>query len=141
MKKGLAIFLGLFVIAGIFFGPDIIEAIKKNSQFNKTFSVYTSLLVSGDYANAYKISCPEFQEKISYDSYVEIHSLLESNRGKLIDIEKGRQEVSGKGTPRNWTAVLNTNHIYVQDPCSFRYTFHLIEGKWKLFAMKQIETE
>lgn len=141
MKKGLAIFIGICVIAIIINAPGMIEAIKKGNEFRKTFSSYKSLIVRGDYANAYELCCQEFHDKISYDYFVKIHTGLESNRGKLIDIEKGGMEVSGKGSPMEWTAVLNTEHVYEQDSCSFRYTFHLIDGQWELFALKQIETE
>ena len=138
MKIVLAILIGIFLILSIIYAPDIIDAIKKHNQFNQAFSAYASSLERKDYSKTYEICSPEFQDKISYDTFVEIHTYLESNKGKLINIEKGRMEVSGTGSPRKWTAVLNTKHVYQHDACSFRYTFHLINGKWKLFAMKQL---
>jgi len=130
--------LGFAIFAFAITTPGIIEGRKQKKAVDATFDAYSRALVSGDYANAFQFCGDEFKRSVPFDEFVEKLRELQSGLGRLKAIENEGTFVHGKGSPTEWTAVIEARQLYEKGDRHFVCEFHLENGNWRLFGCKQV---
>lgn len=118
--------------------PGIIQGRKQKRAVDATFEAYSQALVTGDYVGAYQLCGEAFKDSISFEVFVEKQRELQSSYGKLKALERKDTYVHGKGSPMEWTAIIEMNQRYEKGDLHSVCEFHLEDNGWKLFGCKQV---
>jgi len=111
--------LGFAVFALALNTPGIIEGRKQKKAVDATFAAYSNALVAGDYTNAFQFCGDEFKRSVSLEAFVEKQHEAQTSLGKLKAFENKGTFVHGKGSPMEWTAVIEARQLYEKgDLCS-----------------------
>jgi hypothetical protein len=131
--------VGAFAIIALAINtPGIIQGRKQKKAVDATFDAYSHALVLGDYARGYQLCGEAFQYSTSFEAFAGKQRELQSRFGPLKRMENKGTYVHGKGSPMEWTAVIDTHHLYEKGDLHAVCEFHLEDNGWKLFGCKQV---
>ena len=118
--------------------PGIMQGRKQKRAVDAAFNVYSRALVSGDYAGAYQLCGDAFRDATSFEAFAGKQRELQSSFGRLKAIENESTYVHGKGSPMQWTAVIDARELYERGDLHSVCEFHLEDAGWKLFGCKRV---
>jgi hypothetical protein len=118
--------------------PGIIQGRTQKKAADMAFSSYSKALLVGDYAGAYQLCGDGFRRSTSFESFVEEQRESTSSLGRLETIENKGTFVHGRGSPMQWTAVIEARELHEKGDIHLACELHLENGGWKLFGCKQV---
>jgi len=130
--------LALVVFALALNAPGILEGQKQKKAVIAAFEEYSHALVSNDYARAFQFCGNEFTRSVPFEVFVDRQRELESSLGKLKATENKGTFVHGKGSPMEWTAIIETRQQYERGDIHLVCELHLEDGGWRLFGCKKV---
>jgi hypothetical protein len=118
--------------------PGIIEGRKQKKAVDATYAAYSNALVAGDYASAFQFCGDEFKRSVPFEAFTEKQYAIQAGLGKLKAAENKGTFVHGKGSPMEWTAVIETRLLYEKGDLHLVCELHLENGNWKVYGCKQV---
>lgn len=141
MSKSRKIIYGVLafaVLALALNAPGMIEGRKQRKAVDAAFTAYSNALVAGDYTTAFQFCGDEFKRSVPLDAFTQKQHEVQTGLGKLKAAENKGTFVHGKGSPLEWTAVIETRQLYEKGDLHLVCELHLENGSWKVFGCKQV---
>jgi hypothetical protein len=137
-KYGLYAIAGIWVVAMIALAPLFFEAHRETKEVLREFDEYSASLVSQHFDEAYQHCGADFRNATPFDEFVSFHQSLETRLGRLMSVKRSGFNVQGGGTPIVWRAVIDADLVYEKKTLRFEFVYHREDGRWILFATRQL---
>ncbi len=118
--------------------PGMIELWRQKKVVERAFSGYAAALVNEKFEEAYGYCGKDFREATPFEAFVSQQRALRSKFGTLKLVKQEGIEVSGRGSPTRWRAVINAGLEYETKTLGFTYEFRFEDGHWTLLGYKQM---
>jgi hypothetical protein len=114
--------------------PELIEVWPERKVVQQTFSTYAEALVNQRFEEAYGYQSREFQETISFDSFVQYQRDVQAKFGVLKSVTQRGMTVRKLRTPSRWRATIVADFQYERARTSFTFELHRENDRWKVFS-------
>jgi nuclear transport factor 2 (NTF2) superfamily protein len=116
--------------------PELIAVWPERTIVQQTFSSYADALVSQNFEAAYRYQSPEFQERITFDSFVQYERDAQSKFGILKSVQQEGMSVRKWRNPSRWRASIIADFQYERAVVRFTFELHRDNGRWTIFSSK-----
>jgi hypothetical protein len=120
----------------IAFLPEIIAVWPERTIVQRTFSNYANALVNQNFEEAYGYQSPEFQERITFDSFVQYERAAQAKFGVLKSVREEGMNVQKWRNPSRWRASIIADFQYERAVVRFTFELHRDNGRWTIFSSK-----
>jgi hypothetical protein len=118
----------------IAFLPEIIAVWPERTIVQQTFSNYANALVNQNFEEAYGYQSPEFQERITFDSFVQYEHAAQAKFGVLKSVREEGMNVQKWRNPSRWRASIIADFQYEKAVVRFTFELHRDNGRWTIFS-------
>ncbi|HET8667197.1 MAG TPA: hypothetical protein VFM10_04390, partial [Terriglobales bacterium] len=116
--------------------PEMIAAWRERQPIQQMFSAYSDALVAQDFQRAYSYHSAEFQQQISYASFVQYQHDVRARFGTLNNVERRGSTIQAWRSPKNVRAVIVADFHYAKGTVRFTCQLRREGGKWTLLNEK-----
>jgi hypothetical protein len=114
--------------------PELIAVSPERTAVRKTFSNYADALVNQKFDEAYGYQSPEFQETVSFDSFVKYQRDVQAKFGVLKSVKQEGMTVQKRRSPSRWKASIVSDFQYENAKVRFRFELHRENDRWTIFS-------
>jgi hypothetical protein len=142
MKRRYKILLvigGIWLFAMIATLPELTAVWPERKIVRQTFSSYAEALVNQRFEEAYGYQSPEFQERVSFDSFVQYQQDVQAKFGVLKSVQQRGMSVQKWRNPIRWRASIKADFQYEKAKARFTFELHRNNGRWTVFSSSGVE--
>jgi len=114
--------------------PELIAVWPERAVVRQTFSNYADALVNQKFEEAYRYGSPEFQERISLDSFLGYQREVQAKFGVLRSVKQRGMTVQKSRNPDRWRALIVADFQYAKAQARFTFELHRDNGRWTIFS-------
>ena len=136
--KILYAFIAVCILALVLNAPGMMTGLKHKKAVEAVFHDYSVALVTHDYERAFAHADEGFKSASPIAVFTDQQRELELRFGTLKSMSKGETFVHGKGSPMQWTALVEAICKYEKTDVRFVYEFHYEKSEWRLFGYRRL---
>ena len=124
--------LGLFAMTATL--PELIAVWPERRVVRQAFSNYADALINQKFEEAYGYQSPEFQETVSFGSFVKYQHDLQAKFGALKSVKQEGMTVQKWRSPGRWRSSIVADFQYANAKVRFTFELHRDNGRWTIFS-------
>lgn len=132
--KILLVIVCVWLFAMIATLPELIAVWPERKIVCETFSSYADALVNQKFEEAYGYQSPEFQERVTFDSFVQYQQDVQAKFGVLKSVRQQGMSVQKWRNPSRWRASIKADFQYEKAKVRFTFELHRDNGRWTIFS-------
>jgi hypothetical protein len=132
--KILLVLLCVWLFAMLATLPELIAVWPERTAVRQAFSDYADALVHQKFEEAYKYQSPEFQERVSFDSFVQYQRDVQAKFGALKSVKQEGMAVQKWRKPSRWGATILADLQYEKAKVRVTFELHRENGRWTIFS-------
>jgi hypothetical protein len=132
--KILLVIVGVWLFAMIATWPELTAVWPERKVVRQTFSSYADALVKQKFEEAYGYQSPEFQERVTLDSFVQYQHDVQAKFGILKSVQQEGMNVQKWRNPSRWRASIKADFRYERARLRFTFELHRENGRWTIFS-------
>jgi hypothetical protein len=132
--KILLVTVGIWLFAMIATLPELPAVWPERKVVRRTFSSYADALVNQKFDEAYGYQSPEFQERVTLDSFVQYQHDVQAKFGVLKSVQQEGMTVQKWRNPSRWKASIKADFQYEKARVGFTFELHRDDGRWTIFS-------
>jgi hypothetical protein len=125
---------GIWLFAMISALPELTAVWPERKVVRQIFSSYADALVKQKFEEAYGYQSPEFQARVTLDSFVEYQHEVQAKFGILKSVQQEGMTVQKWRNPSRWKASINADFQYERSRVRFTFELHRDNGRWAIFS-------
>jgi hypothetical protein len=133
----LILFVAVMLAALVYAIPHFVRLSRETPEVSRAFAGYGAALVDQRYADAYRLGGQSFADALTYDQFVEQQHELQERFGRLKSVHPVGYNVSGKGDPYLWSAVIAADYVFEKRTLRFDVSFRKENDQWMLYGYRE----
>jgi hypothetical protein len=132
--KILVVIVGVWLFAMAATLPELTAVWPERKIVRQTFSNYADALVHQKFEEAYGYHDPEFQERVTLDSFVKYQRDVQARFGVLKAVQQEGMTVQKWRNPSRWRASIKADFLYEKATVRFTFELHREINRWTIFS-------
>jgi len=132
--KILLVIVCVWLFAMIATLPELIAVWPERRVVRQTFSSYADALVNQKFEEAYGYQSPDFQERVTFDSFVQYQRDVQAKFGALRSVQQEGMTVQKWRSPSRWRASIVADFQYEKAKVRFTFELNRDNGRWTIFS-------